>query len=115
MMFGRRRTRKQLVLSILTGIGAVSILAVMVGTLDRTPLLIGTAALTVIGLVGIWLFDSGLEWRWLSDVSDYLTIVGLIGFWDTFTDSFLSWVIAVIFYWGLATLVKRAKYSGQGA
>ena len=115
MMFGRRRTRKQLALSILTAIGAVSILSVMVGNLDRNPLLLGTIAMTVIGLIGIWLFDSGLEWRWLADLSDYLTIVGLVGFWSAFTDSFLSLVVAVIFYWGLATLVKRAKYSGQGA
>lgn len=110
-MFGRRRTRKQLVFSILTGIGAVTILAVMVGTLTTSQLQVGTLIMTALGLAGIWFFGSGTEWSWPSDVSDYLTIVGLIGFWDASIDSFLSWVIAVIFYWGLATLVKRARYA----
>lgn len=109
MMFGRRRTRKQLALSLLTGIGLVTVLAIMVGTLEHQQLLIGTLAMSAVGLVGIWFFDSGTEWSWRSDVADYLTIVGLIGFWDAFTDSILSWVIAIIFYWGLATLVRRAR------
>jgi hypothetical protein len=87
----------------------VAILAVMVGTLPHSQLLVGTLLMTAIGLIGIWFFDSGQEWRWLSDVAGYFTIVGLIGFWDAFIDSVLSWVIAIIFYWGLATLVKRAR------
>lgn len=109
MMFGRRRTRKQLVISLLTGIGLVTILAIMVGTLEYQQLIIATLSMTVLGLIGIWFFDSRIEWAWRSDVSDYMTIVGLIGFWDAFIDSFLSWVIAIIFYWGLATLVRRAR------
>lgn len=115
MMFGRRRTRKQLAISILMAIGVVSILAAMVGSLDTNLLLIATITMTALGLIGIFFFDSGNEWRWLSDLADYFTIVGLIGFWDAFTDNFLSWVVAVIFYWGLATLVKRARSAWQGS
>lgn len=107
----RQRTRKQLLISILTGIVLISVLAIMVGTLDRTPLLVATISMTVLGLVGIWFFDTGATWSWPADAADYLTIVGLIGFWGTFTDDVLSWVIAVIFYWGLATLVRRARFA----
>ncbi len=102
-------------MSILTGTGVVTILAAMVGTLSYNQLLIGTIVMTLIGLAGIWLFDSGRTWRWLSDVADYFTIVGLIGFWDAFINNILSWVVAVIFYWGLATLVKRARFSLTGS
>ncbi len=111
MMFGRRRTRKQVVISILTSIVVVSILAVMIGTLPNDQLQIGTLIMAALGLVGIWFFDSGTRWSWPADVADYFTIVGMIGFWDASLDNFLSWVVGVIFYWGLATLVKRARYA----
>lgn len=110
-MFGRQRTRKQLVYSLLTGVGLVTVLAIMIGTLEYQQLIAGTLAMTALGLIGIFLFDSGVDWSWRSDLADYTTIVGLIGFWDAFTESVLSWVVAVIFYWGLATLVRRAKYA----
>lgn len=113
MMFGRRRTRRQLVISLLTGVGLVTVLAVMVGTLTTNQLIVGTLAMTALGLIGIWFFDSGPEWSWPSDIADYLAIVGMIGFWDAFTESILSWVIAVIFYWGLATLVRRGRRARQ--
>ncbi|MEZ4570945.1 MAG: YceI family protein [Thermomicrobiales bacterium] len=75
MMFGRRRTRRQLVISLLTGVGLVTVLAVMVGTLTTNQLIVGTLAMTALGLIGIWFFDSGPEWSWPSDIADYLTIV----------------------------------------
>lgn len=115
MMFGRQRSRRQLAISILTGIGVVSILAVMVGTLTHTQLAIGTLIMAVLGLAGIWFFDSDRGWNWWSDVADYFTIVGLVGFWTSFSDSVLSWVVALVFYWGLATLVKRARYARMGS
>jgi hypothetical protein len=111
MYMRRQRSRKQLIISILTGIGLVTLLALMVGTLDRTPVLIGTLTMTLIGLTGIWFFDTGNTWSWPADAADYLTIVGLIGFWGAFSDDILSWVIAVVFYWGLATLVRRARFA----
>jgi hypothetical protein len=63
------------------------------------------------GLLGIWLFDSPERWSWPSNASEYLAIVGLLGFWDAISDSVLSWVFALVFYWGLATLVRRARYA----
>jgi hypothetical protein len=114
-MINRQRTRKQLAISILTGVVVVSILAVMVGTLSNGQLLIGTLVMALIGLVGIWFFDAGRGWSWLSDLADYFTIVGMIGFWGEFVDTVLSWAIAVIFYWGLATLVRRARSARRGS
>ncbi len=109
MYLRRQRTRKQLIISILTGIGLVTLLAVLVGTMDRNSVMVATLVMTAAGLIGIWLFDSGREWSWYSEAADYLTIVGLIGFWGAFTDDVLSWVIAIVFYWGLGTLVRRVR------
>ena len=53
-MLGRRLSRKQIALSIGIGIVMVSILAAMTGSLTRDQLLVGTAAMTVVGLVMIW-------------------------------------------------------------
>lgn len=115
MYLRRQRTGRQLLISILTGVAMITILAVLVGTLDRTPLLVATGVMAALGIVGIWLFDSEGEWSWPADAADYLTIAGLIGFWDAFSDDALSWVVAVIFYWGLATLARRArKAMGRG-
>lgn len=108
-VFVRQRTRRQLAISLLTGVAAVTLLAIMVGTLGRAELIAGTSLMAVAGLAGIWFFDSPRRWSWPSDASDYLTIAGLIGFWDTISDSVLSWVFAIVFYWGLATLVRRAR------
>jgi hypothetical protein len=35
----------------------------------------------------------------------------MIGFWDAISDSVFSWVFAIVFYWGSATLVRRARYA----
>jgi hypothetical protein len=110
-MFVRQRTRRQLAISIVTGVTAVSVLALMVGTLGRTELITGTSLMAAAGLLGIWLFDSPRRWSWPSDGSEYLTIVGMIGFWDAISDSVFSWVFAIVFYWGMATLVRRARYA----
>ena len=108
-MLGRRLSRKQIALSIGIGIVMVSILAAMTGSLTRDQLLVGTAAMTVVGLVMIWFFDRELGWSIPGATAEYLTIVGLFGFWNAVSDRALSWVVAIIFYWGLSTLVRRAR------
>ncbi|HLT18078.1 MAG TPA: hypothetical protein VKZ96_01375 [Thermomicrobiales bacterium] len=109
MYMRRQRTGRQLLISIATGVATVTVLAILVGTLERTPLMAATLAMTLLGLTGIWIFDSEEEWSWPADAADYLTIVGLIGFWSAVSDEILSWAVALVFYWGLATLVRRAS------
>jgi len=109
MYMRRQRTGRQLLISIVTGIATVTLLAILVGTLDRTPLMAATLAMAALGLAGIWLFDSETEWSWPAEAADYLVIVGMIGFWSAVSDELMSWVVAVVFYWGLATLARRAS------
>lgn len=106
----QRRSRGQFALSIVTGVVLVAVLAVLNATLKGTPYLAATGAMTLAGLVLIYLFDERERRTWPSDLADYLTIVGLIGLWSGLVEGSWGWLVGVPFYWGLSTLVRRFKH-----
>lgn len=110
LLYRKQRTRGQIAISIATAIVIVSILALLEGTLDRTPRIVATSLMSAAGLVGIYLFDQPVKWSWFSDVADFLTIVGLLGLWGALTENSWGWLIGIVFYWGLSTIARRMKH-----